>query len=165
MTGSRGWTAVTPGDVIDLLCYLDTQGKGTKMVHEACCPGVGRGGDDACREGSSCAKRYAADSLRKGFVSKLKMAMKEHVKGEDWDPVRRIVNPCSSLLAESYLTFVSGDQKQIGVQVNQAAPMWEHTLIDLLSEMRSRAQVAASVAERISDEGHRAVLFGVLFDA
>ena len=59
-------------------------------------------------------------------------------------------NPCSSLLVESYLTFVSEEQKQVGVPVNQAPLMLEHTLIDLLSDMRSRALVAASLAERIS---------------
>ena len=55
--GSRGWTTATPDDVFGFLCYLDTQGTGTKMVHESPCPGVGRKGDDACLEGSSCAKR------------------------------------------------------------------------------------------------------------
>ena len=61
---------------------------------------------------------------------------------------------------------MSEEQKQVGVPVNQAAPMLAHTLIDLLSDMRSRAQVAASMAERnLSDEGHSPVLFGVLFDA
>ena len=33
--------------------------------------------------------------------------------------------------------------------VNQAAPILKHTLLDLLSDMRSRAQVVASMAERI----------------
>ena len=53
------------------------------------------------------------------------------------------------MLVESYLTFVSGEQKQVGVPMNQAAPMLEHTLIDLLIDIRSRAQVAAPLAERI----------------
>ena len=97
------------------------------------CPGVGRVGDDACGEGSLCARRYATESLRKGFFSKLKMVMKEHEKGEEWDPVRRVGNPCSSLLVESYLTFVWEEQKQVRVPVNQAAPMLEHALIDLLN--------------------------------
>ena len=120
------------------------------MVHEASCPGVSRVGDDVCREGSLCARRYAAESLRKGFVSKLKMAMEEHGKGKEWDPVRRVGNPCSSLLVESYLTFASEEHKQVGMPVNHAAPLLEHTLIDLLGDMRSRAQVAASLAEHIS---------------
>ena len=35
------------------------------MVHETSCPGVGDAGDDARSEGSSCAKRYAAEYIRK----------------------------------------------------------------------------------------------------
>lgn len=34
--------------------------------------------------------------------------------------------------------------------MNQAAPILEHTLMSLLSDVRSRAQVAASLAEPIS---------------
>ena len=77
------------------------------------------------------------------------MAMKESGQGEEWDPVRRVGSPCSSPVVDSYLTFVPEEQKQVGIQVNQAAPMLEHTLINLLSDMRLRAQVASSLAERI----------------
>ena len=76
--------------------------------------------------------------------------MKESGQREEWDPVRRVGNTCLSPLVDSYLTFVSEKQKQVGVQVNQASPVLEHTLIDLLSDMRPRAQVASSLAERIS---------------
>ena len=58
----------------------------------------------------------------------------------------------------------SEEQKQVGVPVNHAPPMFERTLVDLVRDMRSRVRVAASMAERISDEGHSPVLFGVLFD-
>ena len=81
--GSRGRTTATPDDLFYFLCYLDTEEKGTKMVHEASCLGVGRVGDNACREGPLCASGYAAESLRKGFVSKLKMSMKKHGKGKE----------------------------------------------------------------------------------
>ena len=73
---SRGWATATPDDLFDILCYLDTQGKSTKMVHEASCPGVGQVGDNACREGSLCARWYATESLGKYLVSKLEKAMK-----------------------------------------------------------------------------------------
>ena len=63
--GSRGWQTATADDGFTFLCFLDTQGKGTKTVHEASCPGVGHDGDDTCLTGSSCAKRYVAKS-RKG---------------------------------------------------------------------------------------------------
>ena len=76
--------------------------------------------------------------------------MKESGQGQEWDPFRRVENPCLSPLVDSYLTFLSEEQKQVGVQVNQAAPMLEHALIDLLGDMRSRAQMASSLAERIS---------------
>ena len=89
-TGSRGWTNTTLDDIFDFLCYLDAQGKGTKMVHAASCPGVDRAGDDAFRERSLCARRYPPESLREGFVSKLKMAMKEHGKGREWEPARLV---------------------------------------------------------------------------
>ena len=65
--GSRGWQTATLDDAFNFLCFLDTQGKGTKMVHEASCPGVGHAGDDTCLTGSSCAKRYVAESIRKGL--------------------------------------------------------------------------------------------------
>ena len=74
--GSRGWTTATPDDVFDFLCFLDTQGKGTKLDNATSCRGVGRAGDDGCLAGCSCARRYVAESIRKGFVSKLKIAMK-----------------------------------------------------------------------------------------
>ena len=56
--------------------------------------------------------------------------------------------PCSSALVESYLTFVSEEQKQVGVPVKQAAPMLSHTLAQLLQSMRVRAQLAESSSQR-----------------
>ena len=85
------------------------------------------------------------------------MAMKGNGEGEERDPVRRVGSPCSSPLVDSYFTFVSEEQRQVAVQVSQAAPMSERTLIDLLiSDMRSRVQVASSLAERTSfDTGYK----------
>ena len=53
-------------------------------------------------------------------------------------------------MVNSCLTFVSEEQKQVGVPVNQAAPMLEYTLMDLQSDVRSRVHVTTSLAERIS---------------
>ena len=103
------------------------------MKHLA--PGVGQTGDDTCLTESSCAKRYGAESIQKGFVSKLKIARKKTGKERNGTP--------SAWLVDSYLTFVSEEQNQVGVQVNQGAPMLEHTLIGLLRDMRSRAQAAS----------------------
>lgn len=56
-------------------------------------------------------------------------------KLDDWDPVEKEGNPCSSLLVESSLTFVSAEQTQVGVSVKQMAPMLAHTLALLLQSM------------------------------
>ena len=44
----RGWKTTTPDEGFDSLYFLDTQGKGTNMVHETSFPGVGCAGNDAC---------------------------------------------------------------------------------------------------------------------
>ena len=84
-------------------------------------------------------------------MSKLRMAFREQLgEGEAWDPVEKKGNPCSSVLVESYLTFVTEEQKKVGVPVKQAAPMLAHTLAQLLQDMRVRAQLMASVSDRIA---------------
>ena len=81
---------------------------------------------------------YEAYAYR--LVSKLKKEMKYNGKGEEWDPVRRVGNPCLSPLVDSYLTFVSEEQEQAGVQANQAAPVFEHTFICMSAERHAVAR-------------------------
>ena len=50
----------------------------------------------------------------------------------------------------TFVTRESEEQEQVEVPVNQEASMLERMPIDLISDMRSRAQVSASLAERIS---------------
>ena len=73
----RDSTGADTDDDMDWLCWSDTQGGGTKAVHDSDCPAVGTTTLERCPTGSTCAKRYAASSLEKGFVSKLKCAMSE----------------------------------------------------------------------------------------
>lgn len=92
----------------------------------------------------------------------------ENGKVEEWDPGRRVGNPCSSPSVDSYPTFVSEEQKRVGVQVIQATPMLEltQTLVDLLSDMRSNAQAAGSLAECVSLTPRSSfVFFGFVVDA
>ena len=100
---------------------------------------------------TNCAQRYAANCLDKGNVSNLKMANREQLgRGEDWDPVGKFGNPCSSQLVDAYPSYVSAEQKRVGVPVNQANPMLAHVLVELLEDMRSRAQLVKSLAQRIA---------------
>lgn len=81
--GARAWLSAAPDDVVDWFCFLDTQGKGTTLAHDDACPGVGSADRRRCRQGATCATRYAADSLRKGFSSKLKMPTRSNGRGEE----------------------------------------------------------------------------------
>lgn len=151
-SGERiGWEAAAPNDVFDWLCFLDTHGNGTTVVHDLSCPGVGTSGAGECVAGSRCPTRYAAESLRVSFVSKLKMAYREELgRGAPWHPKDRTGNPCDALVVETYLTCVAEEQKRNGTPVSQAAPLLAHTLEELLEHMRMRAQLSRSVEERIS---------------
>lgn len=59
-------------------------------------------------------------------------------------------NPCDSLVAETYLTCVSEEQKRNGTPVSQAEPLLAHTLEELLEHMHMCARLSQSVKERIS---------------
>ena len=149
--GRRGWDVVIPEDLFDWCCSLDSQGKGTTWVHGRSCPNVGLASGEACPPGSDYAKRHASRSMNKGLVSKLRMVMREQFgKVEEWYPVEKTGNSCSTPLVESYLTIANEEQKQVGVPVKQAAPMPSHTLAQLLQSMRTRAQLAESLSQRIA---------------
>ena len=161
--GSRGWSGATPDDVFDWLCYLDTHGGGTKWVHVRSCPGLGLEHADACLADSACGKFYAADSLRTGSVSKLKMAYKELLfRGDDWNPASGSGNPCGSPRVDLYITYTAEAQQQAGVQVNQAPPLLAPTLASLLSHMRNKARLATSAQESM-EIARDVALYSLLF--
>ena len=67
---------------------------------------------------------------------------------------------------DSYLTFVSEEQKQVVVQVNRAASMLKHTPIDLLGDMRLRAHRWPALWLSVFPwRDIWPVFFGFLFDA
>ena len=65
-------------------------------------------------------QHHSTHSVRKGFVSKFKVAMREDGNVEEWDFVGRISNPCLRTLLQSSLAIVSEVLKLIGV--NLTAP-------------------------------------------
>lgn len=153
--GIRGWESATDVDVLEWLCWLDSQGDGTKTVHAADCSAIGSGSMEQCQPGSACAKRYAAQSLDKGFVSKLKCAMSEILgKSEPWNDKEKRGNPADSDRVRRYLTCARVEQRRAGVTVQQARPMLAPVLLSLVRHMRSSAgklQTAKERVERIRD--------------
>lgn len=91
-----------------------------------------------------------AESIRTGLISDLKTFMVYCGKGDERGPVRCTSNPNASPMFDSYLSFVPEEQKQVGVPIHHALPLLSDTLLDLFSDMRSRAQLGETLAERIS---------------
>ena len=123
---------MTDYDVFGWCCVLDSQGNSTAWVHNPSCPRLGLTHEDPCPPGSGCSTRCAARSIDTGLVFKLRTAFRQHLgKGEEYDPVEKKGNPCSSVLVESYLPFVTGKQKAVGALVQQASPMLALSLIHI----------------------------------
>ena len=79
------------------------------------------------------------------------MVMREQLaKVEEWDPVEKKGNLCSSPLVESYLKFVNEEPTQVGVPVKRAAPMLAHTMAQLLQSMQTRAQHARPLFQHVA---------------
>ena len=70
-------------------------------------------------------------------------------------------------MADSYLTFVSEEQKQVGVPANQAAPTLEHTLTHEPAERHEVAGAGSYFAGRgyFSEERYCPVCTGLYLDA
>ena len=139
--GRKGWATATDEDDFIWCCVLDSQANGTTWVHDPSCPCLGFMHGDACPSGSACGKWYGVRSIDTDPVPKVGMAVRQQVgKGEEWHPEENKINPRSSALAESYLTFVTEKQKTAGVLVQEAALMLAHILARFLRDMREQAQ-------------------------
>ena len=138
---SCGWTTATPDDLFDFFCYLATQGKGIKMVHETFCPGVGRAGEGVGLRRVLLRLTVPDRISPKGLVSKAKIGVKSAPKRAEMGPRPQRRQPMFEVISR-LLSY-----HRVGV--NQAARMLKHTLIHPLSDMRSRVQVVDSSTEPI----------------
>ena len=93
---------------------------------------------------------FVVHSLDKSKVSNLKMAYREQLgRGTDWDLVEKSGDPCSSERVGPCLSYVSVEQKPVGVPVTQADPML--------------AYLVQSLAQRITITNDIAVLYSPVF--
>ena len=135
--GTRGWDSATDDDVFDWFCFLDTQGGGTKWVHSPQCPAVGSASKGACPKGASCTRRYAAESLCK----RVPFQAQDGLQGAfaAWGRVERSHADGKPLFERprgGVRTYAAEEQKRAGVTVNEAPPILQDTLSDLLRHMR-----------------------------
>ena len=80
-------------------------------MHDPFCPCAGLTHGDTCPPGSGYTKRYAARSIDNGLLFKLRMAFRQQLSTrEEWGPVEKKGKPCSSVLVEPCLAFITEEQ-------------------------------------------------------
>ena len=136
-----GMATVQPSDIVQFLCWLDSCSNRRRTVVQAMhCTQVGTAELSGCStQPGECAKRYAHDSLRTNYVSKLAVAYERDLGiTTDWSDALRIGNPIRSDLVAQYPTFT--EQKKAGVAVKQAPAVLPSHLHTIVSPLRARLQ-------------------------
>ena len=127
-----------PNDVVAFLCWLDScSEKRRTAVHARDCEAVGTSELSNCsttEEG--CTLRYAHDSLRTNYDSKLAIAYERDLGViHDWNGTLRTGNPVRSDLVTQYMAFVREAQKKAGVEVSQAPTLLHSDLAAIIAHM------------------------------
>ena len=123
-------------DVVTFLCWLDScSEKRRTAVYARDCKAVGTSELSNCpttEEG--CTLRYAHDSLRTNYVSKLAMAYERDLGvTHDWNSALRTCNPVRSDLVTQYMAFIREKKKKAGVEVSQAPAMLHSHLAAIIA--------------------------------
>ena len=131
-----------PNGVVTFLGWLDSCSEKIRTaVHARDCEAVGTSELSSCsttEEG--CTLRYAHDSLRTNYVSKLAMAYERDMWiTHDWNSALRTGNPVRSDLVTQYMAFImEGVVQRLegGGDVTNLSPFWEGTALEwLLQEL------------------------------
>ena len=133
-----------PDDVFDSLGFCLTKGNSHHIVSWNTLSRRALSGQQRVLRGTFVGQHHSTHSIRKGFISEFKVAMREHGNVEEWDFVGRISNPCLRTLSQSSLAIVSEVLKLIGV--NLTATWLENNAADLVIDTQSGAHMAASLA-------------------
>ena len=143
---------VQPNDVVTFLCWLDTcSEKRRTAVYAMDCEAVGTSELSNCsttEEG--CTLRYAHDSLRTNYVSKLAMAYERDLgETHDWNSTLRTGNPVRSDLVTQYMAFIREEQKKAGVEVSQAPAMLHSHLAAIFAHMTLHIRCTQDPYDRV----------------
>ena len=141
-----------PRDIVHFLCWLDScSNRRRTVVHAMHCTQVGTADLSGCStQPGECEKRYAHDSLRTNYVSKLAVAYERDLGiTTDWSDALRIGNPIRSDLVTQYMTFTREEQKKAGVAVKQAPAVLPSHLHTIVSPLRARLQCTSDPYTRV----------------
>lgn len=140
-----------PQDVVDFLCWFDACGDGRTVVHAIECEAVGTDSLEDCSTVMGvCAKRYAHESLRTNYVSKLAVTFEREFGAEPaWNDTLRVGNPVKSELVTQYMAFTRAQQKTAGVLVKQAPVLLRSHLEAIVGPLSARLQWTSNPTERL----------------
>ena len=150
--GSAHTVTVQSNDVVALLCWLDScLEKRRTAVHARDCEAEGISELSNCpttEEGH--ALRYAHDSLRTNYVSKLALAYERDLGVTyDWNGTLRVGNPVRSDLVTQYMAFVRKEQRKAGVEVSQALALLYSHVAAIIAHMTLRIRCTQGPYDRI----------------
>ena len=98
---SKELCKVVPEDVVRFLIFKEMEGKGRTIVHKQMCKNLGSLCLTGC-EKEKCGLRHAYDSLRSGYLEKLKSIFEEAGFSGKWNPQRSEGNPTKLKSATVY---------------------------------------------------------------
>ena len=139
-------------DIVQFLSWLDSCSiRRCTVVHAMHYIQVGTAELSGCStQRGECAKRYAHDSLRANYVSKLAVAYERDLGIiTDWSDDLRIGNPIRNDLVPQYMTFVREEQKKAGVAVKQASAVLPSHLHTIVSLLRAQLQCTSDPYTRV----------------
>ena len=141
--GAVGMATAQPRDIVQILYWLDScSNRRRTVVHVMHCTHVGTAELSGCStQPGECAKRYAHDSLRTNYVSKLDVAYERDLGiTTDWSDALRIGNPIRRDLDTQYIKFTREEQKKSGAAVKQTPAVLPSHLHTIVSPLRARLQ-------------------------
>ena len=150
--GPEHMVMAQPNDVVTFLCWLDScSEKRRTVVHARDREAVGTSelsNRSTTEEG--CTLRYAHDSLRTKYVSKLTMAYERDLGvTHDWNSALRMGNPARSDLVTQYMAFIREEQEKAGVEVSQAHALLHSHLTVIIAYMTLRIRCTQDPYDRI----------------
>ena len=139
-------------DVVAFLCCIDIYSdKRHTGAHARDCEVVGTSELSNCSTAEGgCTLRYAHDSFRTNYVSKLAMAYERDLGvTHDWNGTLRTGNPARNDLVTQYMAFVRKEQKESRAGVSQVPALLHSPLVTITARMTLRIQRTHDPYDRI----------------
>lgn len=105
---------------------------------------------NSCEQRGLCGKRFAHESLRTHYVSKLAVAYERDLGvAPAWCDQPRVGNPVRSDIVNQYKAFTSSEQKRAGVRVKQAPTLLHSHFAAIKAPLRARLRGTLAPIEKV----------------